>query len=58
MITMVILVKGDITIIGSNPTIEVLFKNCEPFIKCVTKIDGITIDDAEDLVTQMGNLLE
>ena len=58
MITMVILVKGDITTIGSNLTIEVLFKNCEPFIKCITKIDGITIDDAEDLVIRMGNLLE
>ena len=58
MITMVILVKGDITIIGSTLAIEVLFKNCEPFIKCLTKIDGITIDDAENLVMQMGNLLE
>ena len=55
---MVILVKGDITIIGSTLAIEVLFKNCEPFIKCITKIDGITIDDAENLVMQMGNLLE
>ena len=25
------------------------FKNCAPFTKCITKIDGITTDDPEDL---------
>ena len=25
------------------------FKNCAPFIKFITKIDGTIIDDAEDL---------
>ena len=25
------------------------FKNCVSFIKCITEIDGTTIDDAEDL---------
>ena len=38
-------VKGNITIIGDNGT-QVAFKNYVPFIKCITKIDGTTIDDA------------
>ena len=54
-----ILVRSDIAIIGHNVT-QVAFKNCSPFIKCITKIDGTTIDDAEDLdlVMQMNNLLK
>ena len=55
-----ILVRGDITIIGRNLATEVAFKNCAPFIKCITKNDGTTIDDAKDLdlVMPMYNLLE
>ena len=36
------------------------FKNCAPFSKCITKIDGTTTDDAEDLnfVMVMYNLIE
>ena len=39
---------------------EVTLKNGAPFIKCITKIDGTTIDDPEnlDLVMLMCNLLE
>ena len=37
-------VKGDITVI----TAQVSFKNCAPFTSCITKIEGTTIDDAED----------
>ena len=40
-----ILVRGDITIIAA-PQIQVAFKNCAPFTKCITKIDGTTIDNA------------
>ena len=41
--------RGDIIIIvHKNPT-SVAFKNCGPFIKCITKIDGTTIGDADDL---------
>ena len=29
--------------------LEVSFKNCAPFTKCIAKIDGTTIDDAYDL---------
>ena len=43
-----ILVKGNITISRHHVT-QVAFKNYTLFIKCITKIDGTTIDDAEDL---------
>ena len=38
----------------------VVFKNCAPFIKCITKTDETTSDDAEDLdlVVLMYNSLE
>ena len=43
-----ILVKGNIvTTALNNPTL-VAFKKYAPFIKCITKIDGTTIDDAEE----------
>ena len=47
-----ILVRGDITIVGENRA-EVAFM-------CISKIDGTTIDEAEnlDLVMPMHNLLE
>ena len=55
-----ILVEGDIPIIGRNLGTEVAFKNCALFIKFITKIDGTTIDDTEDLDLVMSeyNLLE
>ena len=55
-----ILVKGDITITGHKIATEVAFKNCAPFTKCITKINGTTIDDAENLglVMPMCNLIE
>ena len=40
-----ILVRGNITIAGHNLATEVAFKNCAPFTKCITKIDGTIIDD-------------
>ena len=54
-----ILVRGVITIVGDNGT-KVAFKNCTPFMKCIIKIDGTSIDDAEnlDLVMRRYNLLE
>ena len=53
-----ILVRGDITIIEVPATH--IFKNSVPFTKCITKIDGTTIDDVEDLdlVMPMYNLIE
>ena len=54
-----ILVRGDISIVEDNGH-GVAFKSCATFTKCITKIDGKTIDDAEDLdlVMPMYNLLE
>ena len=40
-----ILVKNSIAI-ARNMVAWVILKNCAPFIKCITKIDGTTIDDA------------
>ena len=53
------LVRGDITVTAASET-QIAFKNCAPFTKCITKSDGITIDDAEelDLVMTLYNLME
>ena len=42
------------------PQTEEAFKNCVLFTKCITKIDGTTIDNAEklNLAMQMYNLIE
>ena len=40
-----ILSKGDITIIGHQVT-QVVLTKCTPVTKCITKVDGTTIDDA------------
>ena len=55
-----ILVRGDIVTTAHDYSTPVAFKNCVSFIKCTTKIDGTTIDDAEDwdLVMSMKNLIE
>ena len=39
---------------------QAAFKNCAPFTKCIPKINGTTIDDAEDLdlFIPMYNLIE
>ena len=53
------LVRGDILIAALNNPTPVAFKSCPPFIKCITKIDGTTIDDSDlDLVMLMSNLIE
>ena len=54
-----VLVRGNITV-NAAPEIQVAFKHCAPFTKCITKIDETTIDDAEDLdlVMPMYNLIE
>ena len=44
-----ILVSNDITIVRHNPATEVAFKKCAPFAKCITKLDGTMIAEAEDL---------
>ena len=58
-----IVVKGDITVTNPNNAKRnkaVAFKNNAPFINCISKINGIKVDNAEDLdvVMPMYNLLE
>ena len=43
-----ILVAGDFTVAAASTT-QVAFKYCAPFTKCITKNDGTTIHDAENL---------
>ena len=54
-----ILVIGNILIAGNIAT-WVAFRNCTSFSKCITKVDGITIDEVEDLdvVMLIYNLLD
>ena len=42
-----ILIRGDITVTAA-PQIQVAFKKCAPSTKCITKINGATIDDVEN----------
>ena len=58
-----IIVKGDITVTNPNNTKRnqaVAFKNNAPFINYISKINGVQIDNAEDLdvLMPMFNLLE
>ena len=58
-----IVVKGTITVTnpdGAKRNKSVAFKNNAPFINCISKINDIEIDNAEDLnvVTPTYNLLE
>ena len=63
-----ILVKGTITVAntatanadGNNTNKKVIFKNCAPFTRCISKINDPQIDDAQyiDLVMPMCNLIE
>ena len=59
-----IFVKGNITVVRPNNAQRhkaVTFKNNGPFINCISKINGIKIDNAEDLdvvIMPMYNLLK
>ena len=58
-----IVVKGTITVTNPNNAKRnkaVTFKNNAPFINCISKSNGVKIDNAEDLdvVMPMYNLLE
>ena len=45
--------KGDITLEGDNDANKrnknLVFRNNAPFINCISKINGVKIDNAEDL---------
>ena len=59
-----IVVKGNISLEGDNDANKrnknLAFKNNAPFINCISKVNGVKIDNAEDLdvVMPMCNLLE
>ena len=63
-----ILVKGTITITGAGNDDAakrldernkgVIFKNCAPFTKCISRINNTDIDNAQDIVMPMYNLIE
>ena len=58
-----IVVKGDIIVTDPNDverSKRVAFKNSTPFINCISKINGVQIDNAEDLdvVMPMYNLIK
>ena len=55
-----ILVTGNITVVGADNNTKVAFKNCAPFRKCRTEINGTFVDDAEyiNIAMHMYNLIE
>ena len=63
-----ILVKGTITVNNTaaadadanNTNKKVIFKNCAPFINCISEINNAQVDNAKeiDIVTCMYNLIE
>ena len=63
-----ILIKGNITVNNTaaadtdanNTNKKVIFKNCTPFTRCMSKINNTEIDNAQctDIVMPMYNLIE
>ena len=63
-----ILVKGNISVNNTaaadvdanNTNKKVIFKNCAPFTKCISRINNTDIDNAQDIdiITPMYNLIE
>ena len=55
-----ILVTGNITTTPNNTATQVMFKNCEPFEKCGTKINETFVDETDltNITMPMYNLIE
>ena len=55
-----ILVTGNITATTNNDVAQVIFKNCAPFEKCSTEINGTLVDDVDfiNIAMPMYNLVE
>ena len=55
-----ILVTGDITATPNNAATQVIFKNCAPFEKCRTEINGTFVDEADfiNITMPIYNLIE
>ena len=54
-----VLVTGNINVTGGNNNTKVTFKNCAPFEKCSTEIDGTLVDEADfiNITIPMYNLI-
>ena len=52
--------RRNITATGGDANTKVVFKNCAPFIKCITHINDEHVDDAAnlDIIMPMYNLIE
>ena len=48
-----VLVTGNIAVTGGDANTKVVFKNCPPFRKCRTEINGTFIDEAQHINTAM-----
>ena len=55
-----VLVAGDIKVAGVAADINVAFKNCDPFARCVTHINDEHVETAEnlDIIMPMYNLID
>ena len=55
-----ILVTGDITAIDGDANTRVAFKNCAPFLKCISHINDEHVDNTDnlDIIMHMYNLTE
>ena len=48
-----ILVTGNINVTGGDNNTKVVFKNCAPFEKCFTEIDGTLVDETNFINVKM-----
>ena len=55
-----ILVTGNTDVAGGDSNTKVVFKNCAPFVKCSTEIDGTLVDESDfiNISMRMYNLIE
>ena len=55
-----ILVTVDIAVVGGNTNTPIAFKNCSPFIRCVTHLNDeyVEYSDSLDIVMNLYNLIE
>ena len=55
-----ILVTANITVVNGNDNTSVCFKNCSPFIRCVTHLNDEHVETSEnfDLIMNLYNLIE
>ena len=55
-----VLITGNINVKGGDNDTKVVFKNCAPFQKCFTEIDGTLVDEANfiNITMPMYNLIE